>query len=473
MSTTADRARTRAACAAALLLLVVASAPAQESTRTFFNVLLPDGADPWVYRHADGTYYLTATTGTDITLRRSATLSGIGGGEKRVVWKPPASGPASQNLWAPELHYLRKKWYVYFAADDGKNENHRMFVLENENPDPLKGEFVNKGKLFDPKADRWAIDGTVVELGEKLYFIWSGWEGDENVRQNLYIAPMKDPLTLGGPRVEISRPSLPWEKVGTPHVNEGPQVVIRGQTINLIYSASGSWTDDYCLGLLTAKVGSDPLDPASWKKHDKPVFKSGGGVLAPGHASFPRSPDGKEDWIVYHAARFPGAGWTRNVRAQPFAWNEDGTPSFGAPVSPDKPIALPAGDPPRLRYEAEHATLAGKARTAKHASASGGELVGAVETAESHVEFGVSVPDAGKYVLVVRFAHGTPKNRPATHRLSVNGEDAGTIRYPNSGRDNWSSAFREVELKRGKNTIRFGKGDGVADIDCLDLVLRK
>ena len=64
-------------------------------------------------------YYLTVTTVIDITIYRSPSLSGIGGGEKKVVWTPPAKGPLSKNIWAPELHHLDGKWYIYFAADDG------------------------------------------------------------------------------------------------------------------------------------------------------------------------------------------------------------------------------------------------------------------------------------------------------------------------------------------------------------------
>ncbi|WP_218575188.1 family 43 glycosylhydrolase [Limnoglobus roseus] len=459
--------------ATAVLLLANTATPAQKATRTFFNVLLPTGADPWVYKHTDGTYYTTVTTGSDITLRRSATLSGLGGGEKRIIWSPPARGPDSQNLWAPELHYLHRKWYLYFAADDGRNENHRMFVLENDSPDPFQGRFTSKGMICAPRANRWAIDGTVLNLGDKLYFIWSGWEGAANDRQNLYIAPLANPYTLGGPRVEISRPTLPWETIGSPHVNEGPQVVVKGQTINLVYSAGGSWTDDYCLGLLTAGVGSDPLSPSSWKKQNRPAFRSGGDVFGPGHASFVTSPDGREDWIVFHAARFPGSGWTRSVRAQPFTWNSDGTPSFGDPAPPNTPIPLPGGEPPHDRYEAEHQKLAGTARSAKHSRASQGEKVGFLDSPESSVEFSVEVPQAGKYLLAVRFANGTAKGRTASHGISVNGVGSGSIEYPNSGWDNWSNAFRAVDLRMGTNAIRFSKQDGFAELDCLDLVPAK
>ena len=115
------------------------------------------------------------------------------------------SGPNSRNIWAPELHRLRGKWYVYFAADDGQNRNHRMFALENASEDPFEGTFVEKGRVFDPAADRWAIDGTAIDLNGRLYFLWSGWEGTEDVDQRLYIAPMSDPWTISGPRVEISR----------------------------------------------------------------------------------------------------------------------------------------------------------------------------------------------------------------------------------------------------------------------------
>jgi GH43 family beta-xylosidase len=436
--------------------------------RDFYNVIAPAGADPWVVRH-DGQYYLTLTTNDDITIRRSATLSGLGAGEAKVVWTPPASGPNSKNLWAPELHRLDGKWYVYYAADDGDNANHRMFVLENPAADPFQGRFVDKGKVFDRRNDRWAIDGTVFTLAGKRYFLWSGWEGGENVRQNLYVAPMSNPWTLAGPRVEISRPTHRWETVGTPAVNEGPQVLIRGDTVNLVYSASGSWTDHYCLGLLTAKAGSDPLRPSSWTKRAEPVFQSGNGVIAPGHCGFARSPDGAEDWLLYHAARYNGAGWARNIRTQKFGWNSDGTPRFGRPAPPNAPIPLPGGDPGRLRREAEGARLAGAAEVVRDATASGKAKVRIPATPESHAEFQVDVDRAGAHYLSVRFAHAAGRRARAGHELSVNGRPAPPLTYVHSGRGNWSNVTVRVELASGLNRVRLGKGRHPVEVDCLDV----
>jgi GH43 family beta-xylosidase len=56
--------------------------------------------------------------------------------------------------------------------------------------------------------------------------------------------------------------------------------------------------------------------------------------MVPGHNGFFKSPNGTEDWIVYHAwptSAGQGAGGERSARAQKFTWNSDGTPNFGSP----------------------------------------------------------------------------------------------------------------------------------------------
>ena len=92
--------------------------------------------------------------------------------------------------------------------------------------------------------------------------------------------------------------------------------------------------------------GADPTDPQSWTKHDRPVFQPTRDVFGVGHCCFTRSPDGAQDWIVYHAKRHRRDGWDRDVRAQPFAWRPDGLPDFGRPVPAGEELALPTGDSP-------------------------------------------------------------------------------------------------------------------------------
>lgn len=317
----------------------------------FYNVIMQTGADPWVYKHTDGYYYNTFVNASGVMIRRSNTITGIEAGERSLAWSPVKGTMYSSNVWAPEMHYLKDtdgqyKWYIYVAADNGTNANHRMYVMENTSADPMTGSWTFKGKITDA-TDRWAIDGTVLTIGNQHYFIWSGWEDTDGSFQNLYIARMSNPWTISSQRVLLSTPEYDWE-TSPGRINEGPQITIKGNKINLVYSANGSWTDSYSLGLITASTSADLMNPASWTKRDQPLFSSANGVYGPGHHSIVTSPDGTEDWIIYHSARWPGSGWTRNVRAQKFSWNTDNTPNLGEPVNPNNPIAIPSGEPPEF-----------------------------------------------------------------------------------------------------------------------------
>lgn len=342
--------------------LFLSPALAQDE-QTFTNPLLPSGADPWcIYK--DGYYYYTHTTGRNITIWKTKSIAALKTAEKKIVFTPPEKGPYSKEIWAPEIHYLSGKWYIYFAADSGNNVDHRLWVLENNSSDPLAGQWKLKGKLTTPE-DKWSIDGSVYEHKGNLYLVWSGWEGDVNGEQNIYIAAMSNPWTVTGKRVRLSRPQLEWETHGdldnpndVPHVNvnEGPQLLAHKDKLFLIYSASGCWTDHYSLGMLSIAANGELMDSASWTKHPQPVFKQspGNGVYAPGHNSFFKSPDGMEDWILYHANDKPGQGCGkfRSPRAQRFTWNANGMPEFGVPVRRDERLKIPSvakTTPGRLR----------------------------------------------------------------------------------------------------------------------------
>lgn len=333
-----------------------------QAVRTFSNPLLPSGADPWsIYK--DGVYYYTHTFGNKLVLWKTKSLADLQTAPQKTVFLPPQGTGYSKGLWAPELHFINNKWYLYFAADSGRNESHRIWVLENSSRDPLQGQWTLKGKVAD-STDKWAIDASVFQHNGRWYMIWSGWEGDENGQQNLYIAKLKNPWTIEGGRHRISSPTLDWETHGDLHdannpphvnVNEGPQFLQHGNKVFIVYSASGCWTDFYALGMLTADANSNLLDSLSWHKNPEPVFRASpaNGVYAPGHNSFFQSPDGTEDWILYHANSQPGqgCGGHRSPRAQRFTWNADGTPFFGKPVSTGEPLPLPSSDKTKARVK--------------------------------------------------------------------------------------------------------------------------
>lgn len=291
---------------------------------------LPAGADPFVLHQPDGTYLyilshnLKSLKGKEeIQLSVLKSLDQLGSAPmKTILSAAQLPNRAAHQIWAPEIHLLNGYYYIYFAASDGRNKNHHMHVAKSRTNDPF-GPYEYVGKIATAD-DHWAIDGTVLVHNKKRYFIWSGWEGSANVQQNLYIAEMSNPTRLTGSRVCISTPSHAWEK-RVFAVNEGPAVLQRGGRTFVSFSASASWTDFYCIGLLELR-GSDPLDPTSWHKYEEPLLKRATDFTAPGHNSFTKDQQ-RNDVIVYHTSAYPSSGWNRVVRYSPITW-KNGRPTI-------------------------------------------------------------------------------------------------------------------------------------------------
>lgn len=290
---------------------------------TFTNPLLHYGPDPWAVCH-DGFYYYTHSTRTDLSIWKTRDLVALDKAEHKVVWNVPDSGPFSKNAWAPELHYLPNErgetcWYAYLSAGKEPDaSDQRMWVLENSASDPLEGQWQVKGELKTPDH-KWAIDGTVIDIDGQLFLAWSGWAGNRNRQQNIYLCRMSNPWTCTGKRLLLSEPTLAWERhfhgpnPDNPRqevfINEGPAFLRHGDHLFVGYSASACWTDDYAMGLLTARLDSDLMRASSWTKAQEPVFKtsSKNGVYGPGHGCFFQTVNG-QTWLLYHANSAPGKG---------------------------------------------------------------------------------------------------------------------------------------------------------------------
>ena len=331
----------QAPAAAAVVASLNPTAGATAEDQSFTNPLFANGADPWL-EYWQGNYYLTTTTWTSqLVMRKSPTLAGLAMATPVNIWSE--TNPKSCcNFWAFEFHRLQgpdgPRWYMMYTS--GKQENldgQHLSVLESAGDDPM-GPYQYKGS---PMPDSWNIDGNYLEHKGKLYLLWSEWQGDEQLN---WISEMSNPWTLKGDRMVLSRPSLPWEQSGR-KVNEGPEVLKHQGRTFVIYSASFCDTPDYKLGLLEL-TGDNPMDAKSWTKAEKPVFERGNGVFGPGHNGFFTSPDGSENWLVYHGnnKETDGCSATRSVRAQPFSYTAEGAPEFGPPVPEGQTVAAPSGE---------------------------------------------------------------------------------------------------------------------------------
>lgn len=322
-------------CCLALLLAVLTVRAAEPIA--YPNPLILQRADPWVLPHADGYYYFMGTVPEydRLELRRARSITGLATAEPKVIWRKHASGIMGAHIWAPEIHFIDGKWYVYFAAGAAdKIWEIRIYVLENASPDPFAGEWVEKGQV-KTGWESFALDATTFVLRGQRYFLWTQRHPDIK-GTNLYLAKMDTPWSITGPAVLLSKPEYPWEQVRY-WVNEGPAVLVRNGRIFLSYSAAGTGAE-YCLGLLTADANADLLDPKSWSKSPVPVFTTSeaNGIFGPGHNCFVT--ENGVDLLVYHARNYrdipgdPLRDPNRHTRVQPITWRADGTPDFGVPA---------------------------------------------------------------------------------------------------------------------------------------------
>jgi GH43 family beta-xylosidase len=315
---------------------------------TFTNPLSLHGPDPWM-TYYNGNYYLATTTWSNqIKMRKAPTLRALASAPDQVIFtltRPNGAG----TMWAPEFFLLNGpsglRWYFYYVAGQEPFNlgTQRIHVLESSGTDPM-GPYTFKADMLDPTQNNtWELDPSILQLNGQLYLLGTFYNGS----QPMFIRPLSNPWTASGTRRILSTPTYSWETVGGA-VNEGAEVIQHGGKTFIVFSASHCSTPDYKLGLLTWN-GGDPLNSSSWVKSSTPVFQrnNAAGVYGPGHNGFFKSPDGTEDWIVYHANSSPSGGcdMNRTTRAQKITWNADGTPNFGVPVPTGVSLTAPSGEP--------------------------------------------------------------------------------------------------------------------------------
>ncbi|KIW18447.1 hypothetical protein PV08_02735 [Exophiala spinifera] len=253
-----------------------------------------DTPDPWMVRH-NNLYYLTFTCGDRVDILMSRNVEDFRSCNKITAWHPPPNTPWSTDLWAPELHHINGTWYVYFcAAHLGRGSlSHRTVLLRSSSQDPMDAAGWTFLGPLQGIPDHWNVDATVFTLRGRLFCCYSGWPpGDfSDTQQDVFLVELADPEhALARTLTCISRAELPWERPdgGRRGVNEGPTWLSMAGFEGIVYSANGSWTSDYTLGLLRF-TGGDPLQASSWQKRHAPLLKSckdKGGPFGPGHASF-------------------------------------------------------------------------------------------------------------------------------------------------------------------------------------------
>lgn len=297
--------------------------------KSYSNPIIPysekrNTSDPFVVRH-NGFYYHCYANREGVFIAKSKTLWGLDNDSNPVKVYDCQKQGALQHWYAPELHFIDGVWYIYGAPDYGDNL-HVMTVLSRKDDNPL-GVYALEGQMHGLE-NVWSIDGTPFYYQNRWWFCWTDcWQ--------MYLAQMDNPIGVVGEKLILTKPEYDFEKQGSP-VNEGAAALVHKGKLFIVYSASDSKDDGYCLGLLEflGDSAEDMLRKEKWYKYTSAVFEKTQDVFGPGHCSFTKvNVDGvDEDYIVYHANEKSGTGWNgRSVWTQKFVFDKNGRPLFGKP----------------------------------------------------------------------------------------------------------------------------------------------
>jgi len=274
----------------------------------YLSPLALQRADPYVYKHTDGTYYFTATCPEydRIELRSAKKLNDIAQAQPRTLWIKHPWGELASHIWAPEIHYIMGKWVIYFAAGElPEIWKIRPYTLICEGDNPMEDAWVEGGMMQAAENDPYSftdfsLDMTVFEHRGKWYTIWAQKVGTVNGISNLYIAELETPTKLKTVQVLLTTPDYDWERDGGFWVNEGPAVLKYNGKLFVTFSASATGAC-YCMGMLTADEDADLLDPRSWDKDRYPVLTTDVSlkVYGPGHNCFVKGDDGEQLTLLH------------------------------------------------------------------------------------------------------------------------------------------------------------------------------
>lgn len=323
------------------------------SRKEYDNPFIEDRADPWITKGSDGYYYFTASypmygSGdsngySKVTLRRAETIEGLQSAEEVTIWDSKNSVDIYRYIWAPELHEINGKWYIYFTGSTSSNVwGVRPHVLECVGDNIMDtSSWIERGMFQTVENDDFSfndfsLDMTYFENNGTHYVIWA----QKGSASDLYMATINpdEPWKLTSKAMLLSTPEYSWERINE-NVNEGPAVIKKDEKVFVYFSAAATGAE-YCMGVLTADSESDLMNPLSWKKTPYPVLTSDDvpGEYGPGHNSFTIDENGN-DVFVYHARsqecyenkcdysnQDPLYDPCRDTRVKNVHWAADGTP---------------------------------------------------------------------------------------------------------------------------------------------------
>lgn len=272
-------------------------------------------ADPCIAKW-NGKYYFIATNDADsnrtLYIREADSIPELLDAEETLILDTKTYDHIGNLLWAPEFHAIEGELYIFHGASPHEffyEEAHVMKLRSGGNPtcatdwsEPRRvvrkdgSELCEAGKTI-------SLDMTYIHLKGEHYVIWSQRQFipvDQGAW--LYIAKIdpKQPWKLATDPIILTKPEYGWENNNV-FVVEGAYPLFGDDKLFVTYS--GALVDaTYCVGLLSADLDAELLEPNSWTKGNYPLLTSRSvpGEYGPGHNAYVIDDDGVI-WNAYHA----------------------------------------------------------------------------------------------------------------------------------------------------------------------------
>ena len=326
---------------AVLTALILGEGAMGEQPVAYTNPVIPNGADPYCLRAADGTYYLL-TTGlgcfsssnlVDWTRQKKIKI--------KDTW-------GRHDFWAPEFVEYKGRYYLFYCARKEPEGPHFLGVATSDRPE---GPYLSEPQPLTDIAP--SIDAHVFfDDDGRIYLYWSEKGIGVDHRAINACELNADLMSLkGSPRMLIFATQeweygRPWKGKGW---NEGPFMLKRNGTYYLMFSANLYTSPFYGVGYAESR---SPLGPFKKWEHNPVLSREGfeDSISGPGHHSVVASPDGRELFAVYHKHVAPGST-DREVCIDRMGFRPDGSIYIDGPTTGPQP--LPSGVDGRRNIAAE------------------------------------------------------------------------------------------------------------------------
>ena len=279
--------------------------------KTYCNPVYPEiMADPFVLKH-EGRYFAYGTA-----------PDGPGGGRFPVLvsndmvdWHPAGYAlmePGSDHFWAPEVAYSEGRFWLYYSRGDMEGKTHKLRVAVSD--DPI-GPFKDCGVLLVPDQP-FSIDAHPFRDADGQWYLYYcvdflELEDDHRIGTGIVVDRLLAMDRLEGKPQTVARPHADWhlfkkgramyDAVYDWHTVEGAFVLPHGGKYYCFYSG-GAWEkENYGVSYVVADHPLGPFNRPEGSDEALLMRSRAPNVIGPGHNSFTTSPDGSQDWIVYHA----------------------------------------------------------------------------------------------------------------------------------------------------------------------------